>query len=117
MSLCIQLPNGKRVSVAAYVKAWRIIRDADPRREFGAWSHFPESAATIRREMLAGLDARINRHIPGFNIGRKWEPGAYWEAWRLSRAVNSPRLIVRRAQVPLEYRARLASRIWSDEAA
>lgn len=43
--------------------------------------------------------------------GRKWEDSAYWEAWRLSRKLRQPRVIIHVGEVPLEYRSKLAHRI------
>jgi hypothetical protein len=43
--------------------------------------------------------------------GRKWENSVEMEAWRLSRKLRQPRLIIHKGEVPLEFRARFAHRI------
>jgi len=58
------------------------------------------------------LDRKIASYIPGYGVGRKWESDWYWQAWRIARDVNTPRLVVR--WVPKEFRERLQHRLFVD---
>jgi hypothetical protein len=99
----------------------------------------------FRAWFLAALDEKINRSAPerindrGVAHRRLREragqPVRGWDADDIERArawrkddsdwernarycagmVNTPRLVVRAQSIPLEFRARLASRLWSDE--
>jgi hypothetical protein len=108
----IRLPNGRDVRLATYVAAWKRLLVLDdempdtPVRGFGDW---PMPAADVLRDLRAALDDRINRHAPGYGVGRKWHHDWQRAASQTARAVNTPRLIVRWA--PTDLRARLAHRL------
>lgn len=112
----IQLPNGRAVTLRAYVAAWRALRLMHPAARLNGWGHFSETAADILRAMSYGVHDRINRHVPGHGIGRKWADSWQNGAWSCARLVNTPRLIVLPSTVPAEFRGRLAARL-HDEAA
>lgn len=109
----VTIGDGRRIPLAVYVAAWRRVRAAPPDTRFRGspcgWSGVEETAAEILRQFRAGMDDRINRHMPWHGRGRRWEPDWQAEAVRLARAVNTPRLVVRWA--PQEFRQRLAHRI------
>lgn len=109
----VRLGSGQVVKLGTHVAAWRRARAAPPDARFRGspcgWAGADEDAAEILRQFRAGMDARINQHLPWFGRGRRWGPEWQAEASRLARAVNTPRLIVRWA--PPEFRARLAHRI------
>lgn len=109
----VRLGSGQVVTLGTYVAAWRRARAAPPDASFRGspcgWAGIEEPAGEILRQFRAGMDARINQHLPWFGRGRRWGPEWQAEASRLARAVNTPRLIVRWA--PPEFRARLAHRI------
>jgi hypothetical protein len=67
-----------------------------------------------RREFLDALDRRMNAH-GGLPVAtakwRRLDPDWQASVWRLARAVNTPRLVVRIAECPKEYRVRLAHRL------
>ena len=67
------------------------------------------NGAQYRSWFLKCLHQKINRgqEPRGRKDCRDW----YSWAWRTSRAVNTPRLIVRPSTVPLEFRERLAHRL------
>ena len=107
----ITLGDGRTIGLGKYVEAWKAclaLPAATPiGRGIDGWG---QTAGEALRDLRAGMDDRINRNIPGFGKGRKWSSDWYWQAWRLARDVNTPRLVVRWA--PLEFRARLADRLW-----
>lgn len=112
------LGDGRAVPLVAYVAAWRAMLAAsedcrfrgspkDPRGWKGSYTR-----AEVLREFRDGLHDRINRHIPNHGKGRKWSYDWFMAAWRLSRDVNTPRLIVR--YCPAEFRPRLEHRLTVD---
>lgn len=122
MTSTVTLPNGRAVTLAAYVRAWNLLREAPPGELFTGFDSFdprrPMKAEEIRRRMRAGLHERISEAIPytlrGLACslpprGRKRSPDWQRAARHCAREVNTPRLIVR--WVPRDFRARLAHRI------
>ncbi|MFG1304178.1 DNA polymerase III subunit beta [Xanthobacter autotrophicus] len=109
----VTLGDVRRIPLGVYVAAWRLVRAAPPDARFRGspcgWSGSEETAAEILRQFRAGMDDRINRHVPWHGRGRRWGPDWQSEAARLARAVNTPRLVVRWA--PQEFRRRLAHRL------
>jgi hypothetical protein len=59
------------------------------------------------------LDKKISSHMPHVNRGRKWGYDWQIQAWRTSREVNTPRLIVR--WIPREFLPRLTHRLHTEE--
>lgn len=107
----VTLPNGRQVPLRAYVAAWRVVRK-NPAESFKGFGHFSMTGAEIRRELLAGMHDRINRHAAGHGLGRKWDGDWQRAAEQTARAVNTPRLIVR--WIPTDLRARLAHRLTTE---
>ena len=112
----IHLPaSAKTVTVGQYVKAWKDCKAAPVGTEYdhglGGWS--PATREVILREFEEGLHDRINRHIEGYRVGRKWDSDYQRSMAHAARAVNTPRLIVR--CVPMDLRKRLAHRIYNEE--
>ena len=107
----VDLGYGHKVSLGAYVAGWKLALRSDPDQQVKTVpGRFDGgTVADAVRELRRGMHDQINQHIPGYGRGRKWRSGWFWQAWRLSRDVNTPRLIVRWA--PLEFRARLAHRL------
>lgn len=56
----VTLPNGRRVSLRAYVKAWRALLSAPPGARYRGFADFEVSGADILAEMRAALHKRIN---------------------------------------------------------
>lgn len=112
----VTLGSGRRVTLGAYVRGWRAVKAASPETLYTdsltGWRDDPTPAGRILAQFRYGMHDRINRHIPGYGVGRKWSPSWYWETWRFARDVNTPRLIVRWA--PVEFRQRLAHRLTTD---
>lgn len=105
----ITLPDGHHCSLGKYVEAWSILRGAYHNSNVSGFDHFPMTAPEVLRELRYGMHDRINRHIPGHGIGRKWDQNWQRAALQTALAVNTPRLIVR--YCPPDFRVRLAHRI------
>lgn len=110
----IRLPNGRHVGLRAYVAAWRVLLRTTPDANVRGFDYFTQTAGEVLAAFRAGLQDRINRHLPGYGRGRKWSSDWQRDAGHTARAVNTPRLIVRWA--PLDLRARLAHRLTTEEA-
>lgn len=110
----IGLPNGRSCRLPTYVAAWKRLRTMKPDASVDGFGHFDQRADEILRELRRGMHDRINRHIAGYGVGRKWASDWWWPTWRLSRDVNTRRLVVRVRQCPKEFRARLAHRLSED---
>lgn len=84
----IQLPNGKRVSLATYAAAWRALKvmPKDAQVNGFAWHH--ESVESILHAIRGGLSERINRHDARHGKGRKWDNDYFVQAWRDSRKLR-----------------------------
>lgn len=112
----VTLASGRRVSLGAYVAAWRTVRRADPNARFrgapDAWFGEIEPAERILRQFRAGLHSRINRHLPDYGRGRKWSQDWQREALQTAGKVNTPRLIVR--WIPADLMPRLSHRLTVD---
>lgn len=113
MKRIITLPNGNAVGLASYVRAWRTLKQLAPDAQVKAFDWHPSAARDVLRDLHYGMHDRINRHVPSYGQGRKWDSNWFWAAKRLSREVNTPRLIVR--WIPQEFRARLTHRIWQED--
>ena len=107
MNLTIRLPSGIVLTLGQYVAAWRRALEAPGDEEFRRWDRFPETAERILAEIRRGVHARINRHLPWYDQGRKWAEGWQRDAERFARAVNTPRLIVRDRECPRDLRGRV----------
>ena len=114
MQRYITLPNGRACGISKYVQAFQVLRDAKPDSQWPGWDYFPRSAASILADMRYGIHDRINRHIPSFGQGRKWDNDYDRAARNCARWVNTPRLVVHQGMVPLEFRTRLAHRTSHD---
>ena len=90
----ITLPNGRKVGLGVYAKAWRELLKANPKEMVKGFAYFPEQAESILHAMRGGLSERINAKVPGYGVGRKWANEWYFETWRASRMLNEPRLVI-----------------------
>lgn len=98
------------VPLASYVAGIRAAI-AHPGATFkhGLTTWWPVCGADIRREFLAGVHDRINRHAPGYGKGRKWSQEWQADTMRAARDLNTPRLVIRR--LPRDLRARFGHRL------
>lgn len=112
-SRVVILGNRRAVSLGAYVRAWRAVAalPAEQEVKHGLTGWWSDTAGSVLRQFRDGLHDRINRHVPGFGRGRKWDPDWQREVGHAARRLNTPRLIVRPAEVPLWLRARMAHRL------
>ena len=114
--LAVRIPSGRLVSLGAYVAGWRkvaALAATDPDARVHGWDYFAEDAWRVLRDLRDGMHDRINRHIAGYGIGRKWDADWQRAARHCANEVNHPRLIVR--YVPPDLRARLAHRIHRED--
>ena len=110
----IRLPSGRLVSLGVYVAAWRTLLETPPDYQVQDWDHFATPAARVLDRMREGMHDRINRRLPWWGQGRRWDEDWQRDAGRCARLVNSrglARLLVRPGDVPRDYRDRLAARI------
>lgn len=107
----IYLPALERaVSVRAYVAAVKRAK-AEPSTTFraGLETWWPTAGLEVRGQFNRALHARINSRIPGYDVGRKWQPQWQADAMRAAHDVNTPRLAIR--WLPSDLRARFAHRL------
>ena len=88
MNRVITLPKGSTCSLASYCAGWRKIKALAPDALIGNWSDFPTEADAILRDLQFGMHERINRHIPGFGRGRKWDERYQTDLRRDAQRVN-----------------------------
>lgn len=105
----IGLPDGRSVSVREYVRSWRVLRTLSPDRLVNGFYWYPETASIILRALRVGMHDRINRHLPGYGIGRKWDPNWQAEMRRAANDLNCPRLVIH--WLPPDLRSRFAHRL------
>ena len=105
----IGLPDGRSVTVREYVRSWRILKTLPPDRLVNGFYWFPETADTILHALRAGIHDRINRHLPGYGQGRKWNPQWQADMARASRDLNRPRLVIR--WLPSDLKVRFPHRL------
>lgn len=60
--LAITLPNGRKVGLSAYARAWKTIAGMNPDQTVKGWDIFPTPAGVVLANIRAGMHARINRH-------------------------------------------------------
>ena len=111
----IVLGNGKHIGIGAYVNGWKACKEAPEgtRYKHGLTGWGPETREEILRGFDYGLHDRINRHIPGYGTGRKWDTAWYWDIKRAAEELNNPRRVIR--YLPKDLKERFAHRIMVDE--
>jgi hypothetical protein len=113
----IRIPNGRTVTVPAYVAAFRAVRAADPNQRVSArsWDGFETRAGSVLRQMRNAMADRINGHIPGYGHGRKWSADWQRAAGDVAYRLNGRRIVTRERDCPPELRARLAHRLCGND--
>ena len=109
MKRTVKLPNGRCVTLGEYVRSWRILKTLPPTREVTRFFDWPEPAADILRELRRGIHDRINRHLPGYGAGRKWNPDWQRAMGHAARELNDPRLRIH--YLPPDLKQRFAHRL------
>lgn len=99
------------MTLGAYVRAWKRVLAAPAGAVFPSSLCFlsPTSREEILLEFSFGVDDRIDRHIPGFGVGRKTRPDWQREMIHASRQVNTPGLIL--DWLPADLLPRFADRL------
>jgi len=77
------------------------------------WTAEPMDLARFRAWFARRLEEKINRSEPA--RGRKDCADWFRAASHTARRVNTPRLVVRAQEIPLEFRARLAHRLHTEQ--
>jgi hypothetical protein len=122
MQRVVYLPEGRTVTLHAYVAAWKTVLAAPEDATFqNGFNWYPEPRKDVLREFRRGLNDRINRRIAGFPgslrprvaHGRKFEHEWQLETYRASRQLNQPRLIIH--WLPPWLRDRFKHRLRSDD--
>lgn len=112
MQRYVTLGDGRHVGLGTYVQAWRNVLVAPSGASFNrslsdSWSSDRE---TILRQFRDGLHNRINRHIPTYGRGRKWDSQWQRDTRNAARQLNSN---VRFYWLPQWLKSRFAHRIAS----
>ncbi len=111
----IRIPSGRRVTVRAYVSAWRSLarlerQGKNPVVPVGQWDSYDGvPAMNVLRAMRAGMHDRINRYLPDYGHGRKWQDQYQRDLRLAARDLNTPNLRV--AWLPPDLRRRFADRM------
>jgi hypothetical protein len=92
----IRLGCGRTIGLGAYVRAWKTCLVLGPNTPIGrgvdGWG---QSAGEALRDLRKGLDDRINRHLPWYGKGRKWDHDWWCSMRRAANELNHPRLVIR----------------------
>lgn len=87
---------GRKIELGKYVAAWKACREMTPETWIGPGVNgWGQNAGEALADLRCGLDDRINRHIPGYGIGRKWHHDWQRATIQAAHQINNPRLIVR----------------------
>ena len=60
MNRVIRLPGGRAVSLAEYVRSWKVIKTMPPAQEVRGWTWHPVPAGEILAQMRASILDRMN---------------------------------------------------------
>ena len=91
----IVLGDGRRIGLGRYVEAWRQCKRLEPGTPIGRGvSGWNETAEEALRALRYGLHDRINRHVPAYGKGRKWEQDWQRNVLQSAHKINTPRLII-----------------------
>jgi len=109
----ITIPYGKQVRLSAYVWAWktikRTVRDHGDSWLCPGWQWYSVPAGEVLRDIRAGVADRINKHLPWYGRGRKWDADWQRHTSQAARMLNQPRLRIH--WLPYWLKARFAERL------
>lgn len=108
MAHAITLPNGRRVSLGAYVFAWRRLKEEAPETMFKGFGDFPMEAGAVLSEMRRGLQDRINLRGGAMPREARAHPATFaiMRAPRVMLAPDQFRSLNRSAKKRMAHRAR-----------
>jgi hypothetical protein len=110
---------GRDHRLGAYINAWRMVKSAPEGALFNEslrlerWTGGHCTREEILQQYSDGVHDRINRHIPWYCEGHKWDSEWQWETHIAARQLNTPRLHIH--WLPPWLRARFKHRITSNE--
>lgn len=111
MQFVIRIPNGRQITLGAYVAGWRTIKAmvaaGDGDHDVRGWGHFPERAARILRDLQYGLHDRINQR-GGIVVRESRVHPSYWHHARAPRVILEPHMV---RSMPPSARRRFTHRI------
>lgn len=61
MTRVIRIPNGKQVTLAAYVREWKHLKQLPPDTEASGWQWYPVKVRDVLRDLRYGVHDRINQ--------------------------------------------------------
>ena len=126
----VTLGNGRKISLGAYVRAWKTCRSLNPRTWIGPGvSGFGQTAGEALVELRRGLDDRINmrgirdletlrpKEVRNRRYSKMRKLSADWQRamTQAASALNTPRLVIH--WLPADLRKRFAHRLFDREAA
>lgn len=88
----IRLPNGRAVSLATYVAAWRTLKGTDAAALVRGWDHFPTQAGVVLGAIQRGLHDRINLRGGAVVCEGRVHPATWGKA-------RTPRVVLERHDV------------------
>ena len=92
----VTLGCGRQIGLGRYVAAWKQCLALPPKTSVGPGiSGWGQNAGEALADLRAGLDDRINRHLPWHGKGRKWDSDWQRGMTQAAQQINAPRLIVR----------------------
>lgn len=79
----------------AYVEAWKKAL-ANPDKVFKPidWAKGSQTGSEIAQDFSKALQARINSRGKVIFRGRKYDSDWFWNMWRASKSLNTPRLVI-----------------------
>jgi len=110
----VTLGDGRTIGLGRYVAAWKACLDLPGNTRIGRGVNgWGQTASEALADLRAGMHDRINRHLPGYGRGRKWD-----DDWQLAMSharhqLNTPRLAIH--WLPADLRERFADRLCEAE--
>lgn len=106
MPCIVRLGSGRRLPLGGYVRVWKQLIDlarVDPDAT-GRFSPVTMDEISTVGEALrafrAGMHDRINRHMPGYRVGRKWTLEWQTSVSRVARLLDQRVAAVRSREIP-----------------
>jgi hypothetical protein len=65
MTRVITLPSGRQVTLAEYVRSWKVLKTLPADRYVAGFSWFERKASEILKEIRYGVHDRINQRAAG----------------------------------------------------